>query len=139
MHNAREMIGWVVAAALALFCGAAAGCATKCRYDAPEGFVCIEPGTFEMGSPSGELGRDGDEEQRTVTLTRAFLLQATEVTVRQYQALMGSTPLGNACSSCPVEGVTWYEAIAYANALSRAEGLTECYCTDGVVDVGETL
>ena len=139
MNKARTVKGRVTAAVLAVACAAAAGCSTKCRHDAPEGFVCIESGSFEMGSPSGELGRDSDELQRTVTLTRAFLLQATEVTAREYRALMGASPSVSACGSCPVEGVTWYEAIAYANALSRAEGLPECYCTDGVVDVGETM
>jgi len=30
-------------------------------------------------------------------------------------------------SECPVENVSWYDALAYCNALSRLEGLEECY------------
>ena len=37
-------------------------------------FVYIEPGTFMMGSPSGEFGRDNDERQHQVTLTKGYSL-----------------------------------------------------------------
>ncbi|HQB44495.1 MAG TPA: hypothetical protein PLV85_12865, partial [Polyangiaceae bacterium] len=43
----------------------------------PSGYVCIEPGTFVMGSPSSEDGRDSDEDQHRVTLTRGFMMKAT--------------------------------------------------------------
>lgn len=98
--------------------------------DVPSGFVRIEPGTFTMGSPEDELGRrSSDETQHTVTLTRAFLLQATEVTQGDYEALMGSNPsmFDDCGASCPVEMVSWFDAIDYANALSSAEGLPRCY------------
>ena len=35
-------------------------------------FVYIEPGTFLMGSPSGESGRADEEQQHRVTLTHGF-------------------------------------------------------------------
>ena len=35
-------------------------------------FVLIEPGTFEMGSRSGEAGRDGDEVLHRVTISQPF-------------------------------------------------------------------
>jgi len=37
---------------------------------APSGFVRISAGSFQMGSPSGESGRDDDEMQHRVTITR---------------------------------------------------------------------
>ena len=101
------------------------------------GFVRVEPGTFTMGSPSGEPGRDSDEAQHEVTLTRAFYLQATEVTQGQWRALMNNNPSGfNSCGDdCPVETVNWWEAAAYANALSGQEGLPACYALEGCSEV----
>jgi formylglycine-generating enzyme required for sulfatase activity len=46
-------------------------------------------GTFTMGSPSTEDGRDNDEVQHQVTLTRGFWMAETEVTQGQWKALMG--------------------------------------------------
>ncbi len=45
-------------------------------------FVLIEPGTFEMGSPETEAGRDGDETLHTVTFSQPFYLGKYEVTQR---------------------------------------------------------
>ncbi len=95
----------------------------------PAGFVAIPPGTFTMGSPSNEEGCDIDETQHTVTLTRGFWLQATEVTQAEWKAIMGSNPSEHkACGkSCPVETVSWFDAVAYLNKLSAREGLEPCY------------
>ncbi|HEV3190316.1 MAG TPA: formylglycine-generating enzyme family protein, partial [Polyangiaceae bacterium] len=98
----------------------------------PSGWVCIPPGTFTMGSPLTEPGRDNlndDEVQHQVTITRAFWMKATEVTQGEWQAVTGNNPSGfNACgANCPVEEVRWYEAVAYANALSRKDGYAPCY------------
>jgi formylglycine-generating enzyme required for sulfatase activity len=51
-------------------------------------FRRIDPGTFTMGSPAGEVGRDGAREpQRAVTLTTGFYIGVYEVTHRQYNQL----------------------------------------------------
>ncbi len=101
--------------------GASAGC--------PARYVRIAPGQFPMGSPTGEDDREGDETQHHVTITRAFCMKATEVTQGEWQAEMGDNPSFNqGCGpSCPVERVSWDDAVLYANALSRREGLPECY------------
>ena len=95
---------------------------------APDGFVLIQSDTFEMGS-SAEPGRDGDETEHAVTLTRDFFLQRYEVTQVQWQDLMGTNPshFANCGDDCPVEMVSWYDALRYANTVSRSEGLDECY------------
>ncbi len=49
-------------------------------------FIYIKPGTFMMGSPPGEPGRDNDETQHQVTLTRGYYMGETEVTVGQWRA-----------------------------------------------------
>jgi formylglycine-generating enzyme required for sulfatase activity len=48
-------------------------------------FVYIKPGTFMMGSPLYETGRDNDETQHQVTLTKGFYMGETEVTVGQWR------------------------------------------------------
>ena len=98
-------------------------------------FVYIAPGAFIMGSPIDEEGRDPDEPQHHVTLTRGFYLQTTEVTQADWYRVMGNNPSAfSSCgSSCPVESVSWLHAVGYANALSRAEGFTECYDSSGNV------
>jgi formylglycine-generating enzyme required for sulfatase activity len=53
----------------------------------PAEYVEVPRGTFQMGSPPDEPGRDGDETQHTVTLTTAFVMQSTEVTNAQYAEL----------------------------------------------------
>jgi len=95
----------------------------------PDDWVCVPAGIFTMGSPEGETGRFGDETPHEATITRPFLMQVTEVTQGQWAARMGTTPsFFAACGDdCPVEQVSWYEAVTYCNALSTAEGLAVCY------------
>ncbi len=86
------------------------------------------PGSFRMGSPASEPQRDDDETPHQVRLTRGFWIGETEVTQGQWQALMGNNPSTfGSCAECPVEQVNWYEAISFANALSKRSGLEECY------------
>ena len=108
---------------------------------APSGFVYIAPGTFMMGSPSSEEGRDLDETQHQVTLTRGFYLQTTEVTQGEWQRVMGNNPsyFASCGSDCPVDQVSWLDAVGYANALSRADGLSECYDSSGNVRGGGSI
>lgn len=88
----------------------------------------IPAGTFMMGSPLDEAGRDDDERQHRVTLTRPLTMMETEVTQAQWRAVMGTQPAYfSGRSNAPVERVSWFDAVAYANALSTAEGRTACY------------
>ena len=50
----------------------------------------IDPGTFMMGSPSGENGRSSNENQHSVALTKTYYLGVFELTAKQYQLVMGS-------------------------------------------------
>ena len=111
-------------------CGTCDGTAT-CEQNqcVVPGYVRIPAGTFTMGSPANESGRGSDEVQHQVTITRDFWLKETEVTQGEWRSLMGSNPSGfSACGDgCPVEQVSWFDAVDYVNALSRSEGLPECY------------
>ncbi len=93
------------------------------------GFAYAPPGSFTMGSSPTEIFHEADEDQHTVTFTRGLMVAKTEVTQRQWLGVLGSLPtqFRECGDDCPVDGVTWVEALAYANALSRSQGLPECY------------
>lgn len=90
--------------------------------------IYIAPGSFQMGSPASEKGRNPDEQRHTVTLTRGFYLSETEVTQAQWQQLMGANPSGNQdCGpDCPVEQVSWEDCQAFIRRLNALEG-TDLY------------
>ena len=94
-----------------------------------EGVRCAPPGQFQMGSPDGEPGRVAEREaQHPVRITRTLLVSQAETTQASWEALGLANPSGHRCASCPVEQVNWFEAVAYANALSQAVGgLEVCY------------
>ena len=52
----------------------------------------IPAGTFIMGSPSDELGRNSNEIQHEVTLTNDFYIGVFECTQKQWELVMGSKP-----------------------------------------------
>ena len=109
--------------------GQTCGADGQCEVVVPDSFVLIQPGEFWMGSPPAELGRSGNETYHLVRLTRPFLMKTTEVTQAEWRALMPNNPSSFvACGDdCPVETVNWFEAAAYCNALSQAQGLLACY------------
>ncbi len=88
----------------------------------------VEAGTFLMGSPADEEGRDRAEGPQTrVTLSRGFWLGRTELTQAQYLALTGANPsrFTTAGPDAPVERVSWLEAMqlcAKLNDRERAAG-----------------
>ncbi len=84
--------------------------------------VWIEPGTFLMGSPENELGREDDETQHQVTLTSGYWLGKYEVTQAQYKAVMGIDWKG---ADLPVEQISWKDATNFCaklTAIERAAG-----------------
>ncbi len=104
----------------------------------------IPAGCFMMGSPGGEPCRVSSFEVRhQVTLTHGIAVQRKEVTQGQFKALMGYNPAAHGpdgigsykgkctASDCPVEYVNWHEAAAFCNALSKLNGLPNCYINKG--------
>jgi formylglycine-generating enzyme required for sulfatase activity len=56
-------------------------------YD--DGMALIPPGTFTLGSPTNEPGRESNETQHQVTPTHAFYVSTFEVKQSEWQATMG--------------------------------------------------
>ena len=133
-------------------CGGDNGCGGDCGT-CPEGWdcdedhhVCVRPqwvvvpgGDFMMGSPEDEPCRGDDEGlPRNVTISRDMLVSDHEVTSVEWQTVVGEfdpsehVELGVCLEpDCPVERVSWYDALTYCNWLSELEGLEPCY------DLGE--
>ncbi len=105
-------------------------------------FVAVEGGTFRMGRTDGH---ENERPVRRVTLT-GFEMATTPVTQGQWQAVTGTSiheqrdlahpnwNLFGKGENNPVYFVNWYDAIAYANRLSIAEGLTPVYSIGGSTD-----
>jgi formylglycine-generating enzyme required for sulfatase activity len=91
--------------------------------------IWCPPGTFTMGSPLSEAGRQSDETEHNVSLTKGFYLGKYEVTQAQYEAVMtGNTDGLNAKpsnwpnnSDRPVENVSWDDAKVFLTRLNEQQ------------------
>lgn len=94
--------------------------------------VAIAPGTFQMGSPQPVLqppynNQPEAQPVHAVTITQPFWMGKYEVTQAEYFAVMGSNPSHYQGASYPnsanrpVEKVTWFNAVAYCDALTVQE------------------
>ncbi|MBR5691457.1 MAG: formylglycine-generating enzyme family protein [Verrucomicrobia bacterium] len=83
--------------------------------------IWIESGTFMMGSPADELGRDVDEFRHEVTLTQDYWIGKYEVTQAQYEAVMDSNPSEFKGTDLPVDHVSWDDAMAFCEKLTASE------------------
>ncbi|MBU0928853.1 MAG: formylglycine-generating enzyme family protein [Spirochaetes bacterium] len=93
----------------------------------PRGEAFVKGGSFRMGSDYG----GADERPARQVSVRDFYIMRTEVTQADYESLTGSNPSEFKDGAHPVERVGWYDAVAYANALSVRDGLQPAYAIDG--------
>ncbi|MBN2431699.1 MAG: formylglycine-generating enzyme family protein [Acidobacteria bacterium] len=89
-------------------------------------FVYLPPGEFMMGS---DQGAPNERPVHRVQITRGYYLQTTELTQRQWTAVMGTRPweaVRHAPSGpdYPAVGVSWEDARAFVAALSEKSGRT---------------
>ena len=88
--------------------------------------ILIAGGTFQQG----ERTLDPPSPGKTVTVS-SFSMAATPVTQTQYQEVMGKNPSKFTGPGNPVERVSWFDAVAFCNALSKRDGLEPAYLIDG--------
>jgi len=108
--------------------------------------VRVEGGTFQMGSCPSGLGSGLGDPVRSVTVS-VFYIGRFPVTQGQWFDVMGTQPsyfTGNNSwgiasgvtpefnwRDLPVEQVSWFDAVEFANELSRRAGRTPAYTITG--------
>lgn len=102
-------------------------------------FQLLEAGTFRMGSPKserrpafpGSASSEDEGPRHQVKIRKSFFLARTEVTQGQWKKVMGTdlhkmsgssnVSTEEIDSQFPMIYLTWYDAIAFCNALSEKE------------------
>lgn len=112
--------------------------------------VEMPAGSFMMGSPKSEVGRDGDEgPQRKVTISKPFAVGKFEVTFAEWDACVAANGCGHKPDDLgwghgrrPVINVSWDDAKEYVSWLSSKTGKTYRLLTEAeweyVVRAGTT-
>ena len=97
-------------------------------------FSSIMSKTFTMGCTL-EHGRECHTDELPTherTLPNPFEMMTSEVTESFYHHVTQTKIKTESCGeTCPVHGITWMEAIEFANRLNHLLGLEECYVING--------
>jgi formylglycine-generating enzyme required for sulfatase activity len=84
--------------------------------------VFCPAGTFEMGSPDGELGREENETRHTVTLTHDFWLGKYELKQKEYKAVEGTNPSEfRGDDNLPLQTASKNDAHLFCHNLTKKE------------------
>ena len=120
-------------------CGGSCGdCDGLCNEDhfvcVPEGWVLVDAGDFQMGLDDDEFcGGPEAWSSHKVVITRAFLVEETEVTQTEWTDTMQTSPFyfADCGGNCPADTISWHGAVAYCNKLSELHDLPQCYQVEG--------
>ncbi len=111
-----------------------------------EQMVRVNRGSFQMGNVSNDKEGDSDEKPvHAVTFTYDFWIGKTEVTFEEYDAFCVEaekrkpSDSGWGRGNRPVINVSWWDAIAYCNWLSKKEGIPVAYQEKGEREEGSLL
>lgn len=93
--------------------------------DVPDGWVCVPPGERRIGALFDGCGSENAREREVVS-SRPLLVMRTELRNRDWGQPWPSffTSCG---ADCPVEQVSWFDAVDWLNRRSLAEGLSPCH------------
>jgi sulfatase modifying factor 1 len=90
-------------------------------------FRFIPGGTYTLGSPGSDSERFADESLREATIAGFWMAETpTTQTFWIGQGLKNPSRFQDQVE-CPVERVSWFDAVGLANQLSRKAGLDPCY------------
>ncbi len=98
--------------------------------------VRVSAGTVDMGYRGTESCRSSygsartSEELHEVTLTRDVYFGVTEVTHDEWERFMTASRLTCYSDDCPATPGSSRDVFTFLNAMSTANGLTECYAAD---------
>ncbi len=106
---------------------------SKARRPAAGTSVRVLHGRFARGTAPHDPAYRPDEVLHEVILTQGLIVEATEVTQGRWRSAFSTSPSTHAACGdhCPVENVSWWDAVAYANELSEREGRSSCYDIGG--------
>jgi formylglycine-generating enzyme required for sulfatase activity len=106
--------------------------------------IRVGGGTFRMGLTQleamelmpewknfGWMQSSGKNMQPHDVWVSSFRISSTAVTQAQFQKVMKSNPSHIKGDTLPVETVSWFDAVKFCNALSKAEGLDQAYSIKG--------
>jgi formylglycine-generating enzyme len=84
-------------------------------------FVLIPSGTFTMGSPPDESHRDPSEVRHRVSISKPYYMQTTEVTLKQWHALMKRRFLisRNVSDHMPFTEASWFDCMKFIKRLNN--------------------
>ena len=83
-------------------------------------FVLVPAGSFLMGSPETEDGREAQERRHRVAIERPFYLGVHEVTQAEWVKVMAANPAQFAgCDRCPVERVSYHDVERFLDQLNH--------------------
>jgi formylglycine-generating enzyme len=106
------------------------------KEDCAAGWCQLPASCFVIGAPENEWHRGRyTDEQVAITFTHAIEVQQFEMGRREWQQITSVLPSGykqeddGECleDDCPINNITWWEAIHAANMLSERHGLEPCY------------
>ena len=94
--------------------------------------VQIEGDSYTMGcTPEQEGDCTTDENPPHEIRVSNFSIGKYEITQEEWTNCMGSNPsFFSGCSNCPVDSISWFDAIVFCNRISEQEGFTPCYYSD---------
>lgn len=123
----------LLVASLASACAEEERCLTGPELGPYPDALYVPPATILVGSRDREAYSWSpliiyNVSRYTATISRGFWMRTTEVTAAEWERFFPVPWQPLECDgTCPVSGMGWFSALAYANALSAFEGREECY------------